>query len=162
MGVILSAMATDRRRDIDRMAEEMQAAIKSVNRRARGMSTTDAQVCLEDALRARGLHMPDSVTGHIARHLADPWWSVKHPVAAWKEFREMRLEDSGGVEAITGDPELDELSSRLDKVDQVRGIFGPVGADRVYVVTINPWSGRVARRVRALAAPVDVDVQPFS
>lgn len=149
---------------MDRPADETQA-IEFARRQARGMSTAEAQKCLEDALRARGVSLPESVTAHLARSMADPWWPVKHPVAFWNEFHEARRDHGGDdVHDPMDDPELRWLERRLVKLDQLRGIWapGPAGANRVYVVTIDPWSERVARRVRALAAPLQVTVRPLS
>jgi hypothetical protein len=158
-------MTADPRREVDRFADEIQAAIKSVGRKARGMSIAEAQKCVSEALGARGLELPDSATREFARSIADPWWPVKHPVAFWKEFQGARREDDvADSDPLLNDPELAWLERRLEKVDQLRSIWapGPSGGSRVFVVAIDPWSERVARRVRARATPLEVTVRPFS
>lgn len=162
---MLPSMTAGRRREVDRLADQAKSAIDSVRRQARGMSTAEAQKCLGDALRARGVPVSESFTAHLARSMADPWWPLKHPVVLWNEFQEARRDHGrDDVHASTGDPELDWLETRLQKVHQLRRIWAPgsVADDRVFVVTIDPWSERVARRVRGLAAPLQVTVRPLS
>lgn len=136
--------------------------IQTVRREVRGKPAAEAQQRLEDALRAEGMWLPRLVRRNLARHMADPWWPMKHPLGFWREFLDSRREamaDQTEIEVSNG--EMEELVARLEDVPELRSIKRRGSSDdrAVYLVTIDPWSERVARQIEALAAPLTVVVE---
>lgn len=152
----------DAPREVDRLAEEMQAVIQPVRNEVRGQPTAEAQQHLDDALRANGMWLPHLMRRNLARHMADPWWPTKHPVGFWREFLESRREAMADQTEIgVSNEEMEELAARLEDIPELRSIRrrGWPGDSAVYVVTIDPWSARVAGQIEALAAPAKVVVE---
>lgn len=155
-------MARDPRREVDRLAEEMQAVIQAVRREVRGKPVAQAQQHLEESLRSHGMWLPRPVSRNLARHMADPWWPLKHPLGFWQEFREARREAMvDQTEIEESNREMDELVARLEDIPELRSVKAPPrpGDGAVYVVTIDPWSERVVRQIEVLAPPAKVVVQ---
>lgn len=157
-------MARDPRREVDRLAEEMQAVIQTVRREVRGKPRAEAQRHLEESLRSHGMWLPLSVSRNLARHMADPWWPLRHPLGFWKEFRGARREamvDQTQIEE--SNREMEELVARLEDIPELRSVKAPPpgspGDGAVYVVTIDPWSERVVRQIEVLAPPAKVVVE---
>jgi len=96
---------------------------------------------------------------HIARRMSDPWWPVKHPLRAWREARRERVEPD--LESARYEAEADELSLRLRGVQGIEKVSSTRTFDgMVHVVTVHPRSAEVADRIRELASPMQVSVQP--
>lgn len=155
--------------DTEEQVGRMQRVIMSVGPTLRGLPHDAAAARLEAAFRAAGVDIPTSATfvRRIARMHADPWWPIRHPIRArrtsrqeWAQSRELELADRDEDD----DPEFDALTERLrhSRVDDhIRSVhWTPVPGGVLCVVTIDPWSDKVAKRIRKLALPVEVTVHP--
>ncbi|HLN75806.1 MAG TPA: hypothetical protein VK204_02100 [Nocardioidaceae bacterium] len=89
-------------------AAAVRAAMRSVRREVRGLPLDAATERLTRALRERDVYVPPSQLRSLARHLADPWWLLKHPI---RGRRELRLDARAGA-----DPESLRLEREADGV----------------------------------------------
>jgi hypothetical protein len=152
------AMTEDRSSGADLVAR-IVAATDAVKSDARGLTAELVEARLVAALRERDAFLPMATVRRIARQMSDPWWTVKHPLRAWREARRER--QGPDLESARDEAEADELSQRLGGVTGVEVVRSAMTFDgMVHVVTIHPWSDEIANRVRALASPVRVTVEP--
>jgi hypothetical protein len=141
-----------------------QKAVRSVRRDVRGLPEEAAVERLVEALRHHDAYLPPQTVKLLARRMSAPWWSVRHPLRAWREVRQdSRAPDpesaqaqaeaddvSRRVGALASYPELEHLSVR-----SARTFDG-----MVHVVEIHPWSPEVATRIVNAVAPTPVNVRP--
>jgi hypothetical protein len=141
-----------------------QKAVRSVRRDVRGLPEEAAVERLVEALRQHDAYLPPSSVKLLARQMSAPWWSVRHPLRAWREVRhDFRAPDRESAQAqaeaddlsrrvgtLTSYPELDHLSVRSARTFE----------GMVHVIEIHPWSPEVATRIVNAVAPTPVDVRP--
>lgn len=68
-------------------ARQIKAAIDSGKVSGRGLSQQDVEGQLRTALDQRDVTLPQKSVQFIAREISDPWWQLKHPFRARREFR---------------------------------------------------------------------------
>lgn len=150
--------------DLDERMRRIQQAVRSVRRDVRRLPEEAAVQRLVDALRQHDAYLPPQTVRLLARRMSEPWWSVRHPLRAWRKVREDFAapdRESAQAQAETDDfsrrvgtlasyPELDHLSVR-----SARTFDG-----LVHVVEIHPWSPEVATRIVNAVAPTAVKVRP--
>jgi hypothetical protein len=144
---------------------DIAAVYREVERTARGRPIAEVRDELERRLRERGVQLPPEALqlDDVARAMAEPRWPLKHPVEFLRWTRDRKVAAPPGDEPAEGDdPEWVRLERLLDKPRlNVTGMGKFLTSDGwKYVVRIDPWSERRARRIRRICAPVPVTVEP--
>jgi hypothetical protein len=146
------------------LGERIHAAIESIRKDVRGLPLDQAEEQFVAALRRHDAFLPPATVRRLAREFSDPWWSVRHPL---KAVRQARSEDAEpDLEARRCEAETDRLHERLcasEICTKLRSFS--VSSTRtfdgmVYEITIDPWTSDMASRIRELAAPTPVTVNP--
>lgn len=149
----------------EKEAKRLRAAIDSVKGDVRGLPHTTAIHRLEEALRSQGAYLPADVVSHLARTMSDPWWPVRHPLRALRPL--VRRRATVDSESVQTERQANELAAKLDPILESESLDSYSNSSRrpmdgmVHVVAIQPWSDRVAERIRFVAAPVPVKVHPL-
>ncbi|MGH8893307.1 MAG: hypothetical protein ACRDWY_08395 [Actinomycetes bacterium] len=138
----------------------IREAMDEIAASARGQPVEEVQEDFRRALAARGLVLPREVLASLSRAMADPRWSLKHPILAARDRRSWGWQDADDDDDPDDDPVLDRLSDlllvRQREVTVVSGRWTPRGAR--YFVGIFPWSDEAAERIRRVCAPTSVTV----
>lgn len=146
------------------LTEDIAAVFREVERTARGRPTAEVRAELERRLHERGVRLPPEVLmlDGAARAMAEPMWPLKHPVEFLRLGRSRKLEAQPSDEFVDDDPEWVRLERLLDGPRLNVTGFGKFWTREgwSYVVRIDPWSERRARRIRRICAPLPVNVQP--
>ena len=150
------------RRTMQRHVEDLADIFQQVQRSARGKPTAEVRAELERGLRERDIPFPPDALDDAARSMAEPNWPLRHPIEFVRWVRDGKRKTAQvGVLDPDDDPEWARLERLLDDRPEVRG-FGKFRTHDgwSYVVRIDPWSERRARRIRRICAPLPVTVRP--
>jgi hypothetical protein len=147
----------DFRSDVEGRLQAIRSAIASVKTDVRGLSQAEAEERSVSALKGNDAFLSMSSVRVIARDLRNPWWARLHPFKAWRQTRRVFAEP---------DPDSDRYEAEAARLGDKLDAFGGIASTSsrrtmdgvVHVVTINPWSDELARRIREAAAPTTVTV----
>jgi len=147
-------------------AEALRHAIAAVAAAGRGRPVDEIETALIRELRALRLHMPPEEIHVLALQISDPAWPLKHP-HRWRRLTRATT-NAAAREAAVAD-EIDRAVARLaDALDSLRRLHqSSISARRTmdgvdYVISIDPWTARRARKLQRIAAPTVITVRPYT
>jgi hypothetical protein len=141
---------------LDDYSAELASGIRSVvdglRRELRGEPVDVAEQRLIRAFSERDIFFSKSSLHWLAQRVADPWWGLKHPLRARRQFREWAREPD--LESEAAEAEADEVSHRIDRLLSAYGWPAwSFGATRTYdghryELDLGPHSADLADQIR--------------
>jgi hypothetical protein len=140
-------------------AERVSAVLGEVYRRARRKPPAQIRALLDQELQAAGVSYPQDAKDHFVQSLArEPPWLVG--VLFGRSSRREREAEGREWLATAPNPEHPEMDALADRLLKLRGVsrvgWSSSDCDRIVYVSLNPWSDKLADRVRRKAAPREV------
>lgn len=152
--------------ELDDYAADRASAIRSVvdglRRELRGQPVDVAEQRLIRAFSERDIFLSKSVLRWLAQRVADPWWDLKHPLRAQRQFREWAREPDPESEAA--EAEADQVFHRIDRILDARGWPAwSFQATRTYDghryhLDLGPHSADLADQIRRELEPLQVRI----
>jgi hypothetical protein len=140
-------------------AERLSAVLGEVYRRARRKPPAQIRALLDQQLQAAGVSYPQDAKDHFVQSLAtEPPWLVG--VLFGRSSRRKREAEGREWLATAPNPEHPEMDALADRLLKLRGVsrvsWSSSDCDRIVYVSLNPWSDKLADRVRRKATPREV------
>jgi len=106
--------------------------------------------------------MSKSSVRWLAQRVADPWWALRHPLRAQRQFREWSREPD--LESVAAEAEADEVGHRIERRLSAHG--WPAWSLRVvrtydghrYELDLGQCSADLAEQIRQDLEPVELRI----
>lgn len=148
------------------LAAGVRSTMEGLKGELRGQPVNVAEQRLVDALRAKDIFLPRGTLRTFAVQLADPWWSLKHPLRARRQFREWARQ--ADPESTAAETEADEVAARIERIVDAEGSSPALTewsfrAQRTfdgmrYELELHPFSAVLADRVRRELDPIPIRI----
>jgi hypothetical protein len=151
--------------EVDDYAADLGPGIRSVvdglRRELRGEPVDVAEQRLIRAFSERDIFLSKSSLRWLAQQVCDPWWALKHPLRARRQFRDWTSPD---LESAAAEAEADEVFNRIEQILSSHG--WPAWSFRAtriydghrYELDLGPHSAEVADQIRWELEPLEVRI----
>jgi hypothetical protein len=140
----------------------MRSVVDGLRRELRGEPVEVAEQRLIRAFDERDIFLSKRELRWLAQRVANPWWDLKHPVRARRQFREWAREPD--LESEVVEAEADQVSHRIERILNTHG--WPAWSLRAtrtydghrYQLDLGPHPAELADQIRRELAPLEIRI----
>jgi hypothetical protein len=140
----------------------MRSVVDGLRRELRGEPVELAEQRLIRAFDERDIFLSKRELRWLAQRVANPWWDLKHPLGARRQFREWAREPD--LESEVVEAEADQVFHRIERILNTHG--WPAWSLRAtrtydghrYQLDLGPHSAELADQIRRELAPLEIRI----